>query len=195
MTYYKDESIVIYNNDCLEVLKQIPDNSIDAIITDPPYGLGFMGKEWDTFDETQFGIAGLEGQNDLKVKKHFDVLPRIGEGKALQEFTFNWAKECLRVLKPGAHLLAFGGTRTYHRMACAIEDAGFEIRDMLEWIYASGFPKSLDVGKAVDKLGNEEGMKIREEIRKFRTFVGYLLLWLDFGDWVKEIYYKKKQTN
>ena len=113
--------------DCLEVLKEIPDNSVDAIVTDPPYELGFMGKSWD-----KTGIA-----NNAEM----------------------WS-ECLRVLKPGGHLLSFGGTRTYHRMAIAIEDAGFEIRDMIEWVYGSGFPKSLNIGKAVDKLqGNE-----REEI-------------------------------
>jgi len=104
-----------------EVLKQLPDNSIDSIVTDPPYGLKFMNKKWD------YDLPSIEC----------------------------W-RECFRVLKPGGHLLAFGGTRTYHRMAVAIEDAGFEVRDMLEWIYASGFPKSLNVGKAVDKLqGNE----------------------------------------
>lgn len=106
-----------------QILKTLPDNSVDSIVTDPPYELGFMGKAWDNT-----GIA-------------YNV--------AL------W-KECLRVLKPGGHLLAFGGSRTYHRMAVAIEDAGFEIRDMIEWVYGSGFPKSLNVGKAVDKLqGNE----------------------------------------
>lgn len=109
--------------DCLEKLKDIKSNSIDAVVTDPPYELGFMGKKWDST-----GIA----------------------------YNINIWIECLRVLKPGGHLLVFGGTRTYHRMAVAIEDAGFEVRDMLEWIYASGFPKSLNVGKAVDKLqGNE----------------------------------------
>ena len=109
--------------DSLNELKSLEDESIDAVVTDPPYELGFMGKKWDA--------TGIAYNIDL------------------------W-KECLRVLKPGGHLLAFGGTRTYHRMAVAIEDAGFEVRDMLEWIYASGFPKSLNVGKAVDKLqGNE----------------------------------------
>jgi site-specific DNA-methyltransferase (adenine-specific) len=98
-------------------MKGIPDNSIDGIVTDPPYGLEFMGKDWDK------GVPGV----------HFWI-------------------EMLRVLKPGGYLLAFGGTRTYHRMAVAIEDAGFEIRDMIEWVYGSGFPKSLSVGKAVDKL-------------------------------------------
>lgn len=91
------------------------DCSVDSIVTDPPYGLGFMGKEWD------------------------DLPP--GE---------EWARECLRVLKPGGHMLAFGGTRTWHRLACAIEDAGFEIRDSIAWMYGSGFPKSLDVSKAID---------------------------------------------
>lgn len=109
--------------DCLEKLKELPENSVDSVVCDPPYELGFMGKSWDNT-----GIAN----NPLM-----------------------WA-ECLRVLKPGGHLLAFSGTRTYHRMAVAIEDAGFEVRDMIEWVYGSGFPKSLNIGKAVDKLqGNE----------------------------------------
>lgn len=115
--------IQLINGDCVEEIKKLQENSVDAIVTDPPYELGFMGKSWDST-----GIA-----NNVEM----------------------W-KECLRVLKPGGHLLAFSGTRTYHRMASAIEDAGFEVRDMIEWVYGSGFPKSLNVGKAVDKLqGNE----------------------------------------
>jgi len=113
--------VILGNNK--EVLKTFADNSIDSIVTDPPYELGFMGKKWDST-----GIA-------------YDV---------------ELWQECMRVLKPGGHLLAFSGTRTYHRMAVAIEDAGFEVRDMIEWVYGSGFPKSLNIGKAVDKLqGNE----------------------------------------
>ena len=104
--------------DCLEQMKKLPDRSIDAIVTDPPYELAFMGKKWDA--------SGIAYNVDM------------------------WG-ECLRVLKPGGHLLAFGGARTYHRMACAIEDAGFEIRDSLHWVYGSGFPKSLDIGKAIDR--------------------------------------------
>ena len=96
----------------------MPDNSIDAVVTDPPYELGFMGKKWDST-----GIA----------------------------YSVEMWSEVLRVLKPGGHLLAFGGTRTYHRMTCAIEDAGFEIRDCIQWIYGSGFPKSMDISKAIDK--------------------------------------------
>ncbi len=170
----------IIHGDCIEEIKKLEDNSVDAIITDPPYGLGFMGKEWDTMDSSQFGIAGEEGENDLKVKKNFKILPRIAEGGALQKFSYEWAKECLRVLKPGGYLLAFGGTRTYHRMTCGIEDAGFEIRDCIMWLYGSGFPKSLNIGKKIDQIqGNERevigispnekdfrdvGKKVKEEI-------------------------------
>lgn len=123
MTQEQNNINKVIREDCLEVLKTLPQNSVDSIVTDPPYELGFMGKSWD-----KTGIA-----NNVEL----------------------W-KECLRVLKPGGHLLAFSGTRTYHRMASAIEDAGFEVRDMIEWVYGSGFPKSLNIGKAVDKLqGNE----------------------------------------
>ena len=108
---------------CLDRLKDLPDASIDSIVTDPPYELGFMGKSWDA--------SGIAYNVEL------------------------WT-ECLRVLKPGGHLLAFGGTRTYHRMVVAIEDAGFEIRDSIHWIYGSGFPKSLDVSKAIDKQAGAE---------------------------------------
>lgn len=103
--------------DCLEKLKELEDNSVDAVVTDPPYELGFMGKSWDN--------TGIANNVDF------------------------W-KECLRVLKPGGHLLSFGGTRTYHRMASAIEDAGFEVRDMIEWVYGSGFPKSLNIAKSIE---------------------------------------------
>jgi len=134
---FQNGNIILYNNDCIEILKTFADNSIDAIIIDPPYALGFMGKEWDTFDKTQFGQKGLEGENDLKNKKNFNILPRYSAKKSeYQEFCYQWAVECLRVLKPGGHLLSFAGTRTYHRLACAVEDAGFEVRDQLNWIYA-----------------------------------------------------------
>jgi site-specific DNA-methyltransferase (adenine-specific) len=115
----------LHQGDCLDVLKTLADCSVDAIVTDPPYGLSFMGKRWD-----------------------YDV-----PAEAV------WV-ECLRVLKPGGHLLAFAGTRTQHRMAVRIEDAGFEIRDMIAWVYGSGFPKSLDVSKAIDKAAGAEREKI-----------------------------------
>ena len=101
--------MTLHRLECLTAMKQMPENSVDSIVTDPPYELGFMGKSWDN--------AGIAYSVEM------------------------WS-EALRILKPGGHLLAFGGTRTYHRMACAIEDAGFEIRDSIHWIYGSGFPKS-----------------------------------------------------
>ena len=119
----------ILSGDCLESMRQLPDNSIDAIVTDPPYGINFMGKKWD-----------------------YDV-----------PSTEIW-QECLRVLKPGGHLLAFAGTRTQHRMAIRIEDAGFEIRDMIAWVYGSGFPKSMDISKAIDKAKGEDREVIGEMV-------------------------------
>ena len=116
----------LHLGDCLETLRAMPDNSVDSIVTDPPYGLSFMGKRWD------YDVPSVE----------------------------IWA-ECLRVLKPGGHLLAFAGTRTQHRMAVRIEDAGFEIRDMIAWVYGSGFPKSLDVSKSIDKLDAAEAQERR----------------------------------
>ena len=113
--------VELLQGDCLERMKELDDNSVDSIVTDPPYGLSFMGKHWDK------GVPSAE----------------------------IWA-EALRVLKPGGHLLAFAGTRTQHRMAVNIEDAGFEIRDMIAWVYGSGFPKSHDVSKAIDKAAGAE---------------------------------------
>lgn len=113
----------VYQGDCVALMRALPEGSVDAVVTDPPYEIGFMGKTWDST-----GVA-------------YDPA--------------TWA-EALRVLKPGGHLLAFAATRTYHRIAVAIEDAGFEIRDMVEWIYGTGFPKSLDVSKAIDKAAGAE---------------------------------------
>jgi DNA modification methylase len=113
----------IINADCLEAMRDMEDNSVTAIVTDPPYALEFMGKGWDK------------------------VLP----APAVWE-------EALRVLKPGGIALVFGGTRTYHRLTCSLEDAGFQIRDCMMWLYGSGFPKSLDVSKAIDKAGGSDGL-------------------------------------
>jgi site-specific DNA-methyltransferase (adenine-specific) len=118
--------IKLLHGDCLERLRELQDCSVDACVTDPPYGLSFMGKAWD-YDVPQAAV---------------------------------W-REVLRVLKPGGHLLAFAGTRTQHRMAVQIEDAGFEIRDLIAWVYGSGFPKSLDVSKAIDKLDAKEDQELR----------------------------------
>jgi site-specific DNA-methyltransferase (adenine-specific) len=116
-------TFTILHGNNLDILPTLPDNSVDSIVTDPPYELGFMGKKWDS--------SGIAYSVEL------------------------WT-ECLRVLKPGGHLLSFGGTRTFHRVAVAIEDAGFEIRDNIAWLYGSGFPKSLDVSKAIDKAAGAE---------------------------------------
>jgi DNA modification methylase len=121
--------MTILHGDCLNLMAEMEPNSVDAIVTDPPYELSFMGKKWD------------------------------GTGIAFDPATW---EACLRVLKPGGHLVAFGGTRTSHRMVCAIEDAGFEIRDSLVWLYGSGFPKSLDVSKQIDKMAGAERDVIEE---------------------------------
>jgi DNA modification methylase len=115
----------LYHGDCLDRLRELPDNSVDSIVTDPPYGLSFMGRKWD------YDVPSVE----------------------------IW-EQCLRVLKPGGHLLAFAGTRTQHRMAVRIEDAGFEIRDLIAWVYGTGFPKSMDVSKAIDK---QDATELRRE--------------------------------
>ena len=115
---------ILHHEDCLKAMAAMESDSVDAIVTDPPYGLEFMGKDWD------HGVPGVP-----------------------------YWQEALRVAKPGAYLLAFGGTRMYHRLAVAIEDAGWEIRDsigLLGWVYGSGFPKSLDVSKAIDKAAGAE---------------------------------------
>jgi len=131
----------IRDGDCREVMASMAASSVDAIVTDPPYGLSFMGKGWD------HGVPGVEF----------------------------WT-EAIRVAKPGAHLLAFGGTRTYHRLACAIEDAGWEIRDCVMWVYGSGFPKSLDVSKAIDKVRDWSKVeRLNLEIKRAREAAGLSL--------------------
>lgn len=119
--HHHDETTKVIHGDCIETMNQMEPESVDAIVTDPPYGLGFMGKKWD----------GLPP-------------------------SLEWAEACYRILKPGGHIAAFGGTRTWHRLAVAIEDAGFEMRDSLAWLYGSGFPKSHDVSKGIDKLAGAE---------------------------------------
>jgi len=145
----------VYLGDCIELMKQIDSDSIDAIVSDPPYGLEFMGKDWDSFKDVKgnFGIKGQEGENDLKVKKGFEALPRFFKQDSLlfQSWTTQWAIEALRILKPGGFLFSMGGTRTYHRMTCGLEDAGFTIKDCIMWLYGSGFPKAQSLDKLIDK--------------------------------------------
>lgn len=134
---YNRYGVTVHHGDAIEVMRGIPDTSIHAVVTDPPYALSFMAKAWDVF-----------------------------ECHAFQAWCEQWARECLRVLKPGGHLLAFGSTRTAHRLTCGIEDAGFEIRDTITWIYGSGFPKSLDVSKAIDKARDD-----RADILRVTTYL------------------------
>lgn len=204
-------SFRLINGDCLQELAKLPENSVDAIVTDPPYGLEFMGKDWDapwkqgwqsggSFSKPGIGERQTEWPSFSSTSKFGSANPTcakcggrargakrcscekpewkpIGkrrnpenEGlpddvttsgmanqmRAFQDWCEEWARECLRVLKPGGHMVSFGGSRTYHRMACAIEDAGFEVRDQMMWIYGSGFPKSFNISKALDK---QEGME------------------------------------
>lgn len=134
--YEDDQGVTLYHGDNRDVLKTLDDSSIDSIVTDPPYELGFMGRAWDS--------SGIAYDVDL------------------------W-RECFRVLKPGGHLLSFGASRTFHRMAVAVEDAGFELRDSIAWLYGSGFPKSMDVAKAIDKLDASD-----ERLKRAFTFQTWL---------------------
>jgi DNA modification methylase len=189
---------LLQQGNCVDLMRKMPENSVDSIVTDPPYGLEFMGKEWDKceadgwrstggFSKPGIGERKTEwpsfGAKDTSnptceicggrrrgAKKCTCEIPEWKvKGEAVneladsqrvhlkqQEWHYQWAVEAYRVLKPGGHLLAFGGTRTYHRMVCAIEDAGFEIRDSIHWMYGSGFPKSLNISKAIDKTAGAE---------------------------------------
>lgn len=145
-------------------------NSVDAIVTDPPYGLSFMNKEWDSFgtdtrqpgDEHYWVPDNPYGRANVRYGWNQDKSKLLKSNQAFQEAMTPIFEEALRVAKPGAHLLCFGGTRTFHRMACAIEDAGWEIRDCIMWVYGSGFPKSMDVAKAIDKASGYVGEVIGE---------------------------------
>lgn len=156
MTTFLDGKVTLLAGDCREVLASLPEASVDAIVTDPPYGLGFMGKKWDTPGAMVERKAATENKWDHVGGNHNPSnsadaarTARV-EGKRFGEWCATWAIECLRVLKPGGHIVAFSGTRTYHRMVCAIEDAGFEIRDQLAWAYGSGMPKGLNIAKAFE---------------------------------------------
>jgi DNA modification methylase len=198
-------SVELLHGDCVELMRAMPECSVDSIVTDPPYGLEFMGKEWDSFKTGRSANYAKGGDLDRDA-----MAERSGKGGAGPSYVNRPAKRCadcgkqawsgspckcdeprwvldnsplhafqawfevvaveaLRVLKPGGHLLAFGGTRTYHRMACAIEDAGFEIRDSIHWVYGSGFPKSLNIGKAIDKAAGAEREVVGERKQRGRA--------------------------
>ena len=180
MSYYTDDRVTLYHGDCIEVMRTLPDASVDAVVTDPPYGLEFMGKGWDAPWKQAGDViadpASVGGFQDGAGGNPFSR-SRIRYGRedgasiGFQLWFTEVASEALRVLKPGGHLLAFGGTRTWHRLAVAIEDAGFEVRDSIAWMYGSGFPKSLDVSKAIDKAAGVD-----------RPIVGIARSYQDFRD-------------
>lgn len=148
----------ILQGNCIEVLKTLSENSIDSIVTDPPYGLEFMGEEWDApWKKSEVVEVTDKSTNGIFHDKGFSHGIRFSRGlvemQEFQKWCESWAKEAYRVLKPGGYILAFGGSRTYHRLAGGIEDAGFEIRDQIMWVYGSGFPKSMNISLSMDKKG------------------------------------------
>ena len=167
------KGVTIYHGDCVEVMRGLPDNSVDSIVTDPPYGIRFMGKAWDGADiekqtakRRSYGTnapgAGPQGGHNSAAANAGQYDLSLTANQAFAEWTRVWSVEAFRVLKPGGHMLVFCGPRTYHRMASGVEDAGFEIRDQIMWIYGSGFPKSLDISKAIDKAAGAEREVISE---------------------------------
>lgn len=148
----------VLSGDCIDVMAAIPDCSVDAVVCDPPYGLEFMGKDWDGADGFHRSLNTADVGRDDPFGRASRTSPEYRAGKLFQDWTERWASETLRILKPGGHLLAFGGTRTYHRLACAIEDAGFEIRDSIMWLYGCLTPDVEVLTENGWRLGIEVGV-------------------------------------
>lgn len=176
---------MILLGDCMETMKSLEANSIDAVVTDPPYGWRFMGKAWDAFDIKKV-LERDRSEGDTKTTASMSAGKynmELSAKQSFQEFSRQWAVEALRVLKPGAHMLVFCGPRTYHRMASGVEDAGFEIRDQLQWLFGSGFPKSSNQkgdwkgwGSAL-KPANEPIVLARKPLEKGFTLAQNVLKW------------------
>lgn len=145
--YLETELATILHGDCIEQMRTLPSDSIDAVVTDPPYGLEFMGREWDGADGFRRSLNMADVGRESVFGRASRTSPEYRAGATFQEWTEAWATEALRVLRPGGHLLAFGGSRTWHRLAGGVEDAGFEIRDSIAWLYGTGFPKNPNVLK------------------------------------------------
>jgi site-specific DNA-methyltransferase (adenine-specific) len=157
--YSKNENYKLYQGNMLDMLEVIEPNTIDSIVTDPPYGLTSITKRFGKEDsaECQYGKDG----SFARLSKGF--MGKEWDGSGIEYNIDTW-KKCYEVLKPGGYLLAFGGSRTFHRIACAIEDAGFEIRDTIMWLYGSGFPKSMNIGLAIDKKNGVESKVVGKTI-------------------------------
>ena len=175
----------LYIGDSIEVMRAMKPNSISAIVTDPPYGLEFMGKDWDTFrkgkpDANDTGIVwDKRDAKALMAEGKEGTAAFVRSSKSLSNYvagipfflwSLDWTTEAFRILKPGGHLASFGGTRTFYWLAVALEIAGFECRDTLSWLYGTGFPKSMDISKAIDKQAGAQreviGKHERDNLRK-----------------------------
>lgn len=152
---FLDGKVTLHRGNCLEVLPTLDENSIDSVVCDPPYHLTSIVKRFGADN----AAPCKEGKTGAYARASAGFMGKQWDGGDVAFRPETWA-EVYRVLKPGGHLLAFSGTRTYHRMACAIEDAGFEIRDQIGWCYGSGFPKSHDVSKGIDRMAGAEREKI-----------------------------------
>ena len=165
--FYSEDLADVYHGDCIDVMRELPDGSVDAVVTDPPYGIRFMGESWDGADIVKRqergkatspmpeGVGGPNGGYRSLAAEAGRYNRSLKASLAFMDWCREWASECYRLLKPGGHLLAFGSPRCYHQLGMGIELAGFEIRDTIAWLFAQGFPKSLDVGKAVGKKERE----------------------------------------
>ena len=193
--WLNDGDVQVFMGDCIQVMAAMPAESVDAVVCDPPYGLEFMGKEWDApwrdgdVVADPASVGGFQDGNGGNPFSRSRI--RYGRGDGFQRWCETWAREALRVLKPGGHLLAFGGTRTFHRLTCGIEDAGFEVRDCLSWLYGSGFPKSLDVSKAIDKAAGQQG----EVVRQYETAIGGVTMNGGRGQWRGTITHRAPATD
>lgn len=146
--YSSNDCYKLYQGNMLDMLDIIEKNSIDSIITDPPYGLTSITKSYGKKDSVPVTTKNNDGSFAILTK---GFMGKEWDGSGIEYNVDTW-KKCYEVLKNGGYLLAFGGSRTFHRIACAIEDAGFEIRDTIMWLYGSGFPKSINVGKQITKI-------------------------------------------
>ncbi|MBA7534911.1 hypothetical protein ES705_27161 [subsurface metagenome] len=179
MRYPEDFMNKLICGDCLEVMKTMPDNCIDTIITDPPYGLKFMGKKWDNFRNSR--IAKSQVVKNLGTGMRQTTLQ---ENINFMEWTSMWAKEALRILKPGGTMLCFAGSRTQHLVAFGIELAGWILKDCIMWIYGSGFPKATDISKQIDKRAGKE-REIVDRIRIDGKKTGKKHNWVQSNDSTK----------